>query len=532
MINHPRRSRAAAKAIAALADHNHEGDYSDLLGAVTDTFDASTGPLFTTNAADLFEVYLSNLPAERDVHTCTACRKFVEAFGGLVTIDENGRAVSAFWDADVVPLFYRTAVSAMQREVIRSRVTGPFLSSEPRFGMPKTGTWTHFSATPPRSDIYKHPLLSAGQAMAAKREDFRTVANALADFTPAVLTEALRLLETDALSRSERFVAPVRWLLDLHAGRAGAKDSRIRDNILWRAIAAAPEGYCHPRASMTGTLLEDIAAGLDFADVKRRFDAKMHPLQFQRPQAAPTAGAIAAAEKTFAAMGLAPALERRWARLDEVETIWRPTAPKSEASGKGVFGHLAPKGAPDVVGVSGMPPVTMTWEKFARTILPGALAIQVQVPSHGNFIAMTTAVHADAPPILKWDNPVAWYVYHGGSAATQWGLRAGWCKVEALSLSPTQWGNEPAAYLHDGLVIVLEGAQDSRNESACLFPETLRNELHGVRAVIEAYSKRAKLGDAGGPAASGLHLGKTGGGYTLRVTTATGKTDYRIDRWD
>jgi hypothetical protein len=537
MINHPRRSRARATAAIAMADHDHDADFAALLDSVSATFGASPGPLFTTNAADLFDLYLNNLPDEQGVHTCTACRKFVESFGDLVTIGEDGRAVSAIWRAEGAPPFYRASIKAIQSEVQRARVTGPFLSSEPRYGMPKTGAWTHFSATPPKSAIFKHGLLSPGQAMAAKREDFRTVAAALADFTPPMLTEALRLLESESLARSERFVSPVRWMLDLHTARAAARDSRIRDNILWRAIASAPEGYCHPRASVVGSLLEDIAAGLDFAEVKRRFDAKLHPLQYQRPQAAPAAGAIAAAEKMVEALGIATSLERRFARLDEIEAIWRPLRIEQKDQGGGVFSHLTPKGNAPAPGSLDMPAVTMTWEKFRRTILPSATAIEALVPSHGNFIAMTTAAHADAPPILKWDredarNPVAWYVYHGGSSAIQWGLRTGWAKVEALSLSPAMWGGDPSPHLGEGVVIILEGALDSRNESGCLFPETLRQELHGARAVIEAYSKRATLGDAGGPAACGLHLGKGAAGHVLRVTSATGKTDYRIDRWD
>lgn len=533
--NHPRRSRA--KAVSALAAHNHEADYAALLEAVTRSFDATQGPLFTTNAAGLYETYIAQLAAEQDVHSCTACRRFIETFGGLVSLGDDGRAHSAIWSC-VAPAFYAGSVAAMRKEVDRSRVTGPFYSVERRYGMPKTGAWTHFAVTPPKGSIFKHPLLSPGQAMASKREDFGTVARALADFTPAMLTEALRLLEADALARSERFLGPVNWLLSLHTARAAAKDSRVRDNLLWRAVALAPEGYCHPRSSVVGSLLEDIAAGLAFADVKARFDTKLHPLQYQRPQAAPTAGAIMAAEKFVEQMGIAPSLERRFARLDEIEALWRPTEPKTETRGGGIFGHLSPKGAASPIGAVAMPPVIITWEKFSKTVLPGALAIEAEVPSHGNFIGLTTAVHADAPPILKWDrdaerNPVAWYVWHGGSPASQWGLTAGWRKVPALALMPTLWGDEPSPHLAEGVIVMLDGALDTRMMGNHLFPETLRNELHGVRSVVEAFSKRATLQPPEGPAACGLDLRKGSPlNCLLRVTSATGKTDYRIDRWD
>jgi len=290
---------------------------------------------------------------------------------------------------------------------------------------------------------------------------------------------------------------------------------------------------------MVGSFLEDIAAGLPFPEVKRRFDAKMHPLQYQRPQAAPNVGAIAAAEKLFAQLGLAPALERRYARLDEVETLWTPQECSPKANTEGVFGHLTPKGQSNPSTTLNIPAVTMTWEKFARTVLPTATALEAMVPSHGNFLALTTAVHADAPPLIRWDtedycNPVAWYLWNGGSPASQWGLSPGWCKVVALSFLPTMWGPNPSPHLGEGVVAILDGALDTRRDAGnCLFPETIRQELHGVRAVIEAYSKSATLGEPNGPAACGLDLRKGAAlNCTLRVTGPLGQTTYRIDRWD
>src|SRR5690606_31045341 len=104
-------------------------------------------------------------------------------------------------------------------------------------------------------------------------------------------------------------------------------------------------------------------------DVAHSFAAKMHPLQYQRPQAAPTAGAIAAAERLVEQMGIAPALRRRFARLDEIEALWRPAAePEPAESAGGVFAHLTPKGKIPTRELE-LPATTMTWEKFQRTVL-------------------------------------------------------------------------------------------------------------------------------------------------------------------
>ena len=62
------------------------------------------------------------------------------------------------------------------------------------------------------------------------------------------------------------------------------------------AVAAAPEGFCHPRSAVTASLLEDIAAGMPFDSVRDRFNVKVGPLAYQRPQAPPSEGNIKAAE--------------------------------------------------------------------------------------------------------------------------------------------------------------------------------------------------------------------------------------------
>lgn len=112
---------------------------------------------------------------------------------------------------------------------------------------------------------------------------------------------------------------------------------------------------------MIGTLLEDIAAGMDFATVSKRFASRMPPLQYQRPQALPLAGNIAEAEKLVEKMGIAPSLERRFARLKKSKLFGvRPLNPIKN-SGGGVFSHLTPKGAAPAVGLN-LPSKTMTWQ--------------------------------------------------------------------------------------------------------------------------------------------------------------------------
>lgn len=536
MTPHPNRKRKTATKTAAF--HSHERDYSALLIGVRSSFEATIGnraKLFLTNADGLNELYLDSLPSERQHHNCSACRRFIERYGSLVTIAESGETIPAMWDYEGMPEFYRETFAAIQTRVKKARIVAPFLAKEKTWGTPVTGPWSHIAVTPPTEAIYRERALTAGQAMAAAKENFRTVASALTEFTAPTLDEAIRMLQADTLARSEKFLAPVKWLRALHDRPKG----RLGENILWRAIASAPEGYCHPTASVIGPLLDDIAAGLPFAEIKAKFDAKMHPLQYQRPQAAPTAGNIAASEALVAKLGIAPSLERRFARLDECQSVWRPIGrAKPNAPAEGVFGHLKPKGI-DAIRPIDLPASMMTWDKFSRVVLPTAEQIEISVPNHGRFIALVTAVHADAPPILKWDqdderNPVSWYLYHYGSSAHQWRLTGGsWTKINAIVRNPSMWGTKPMPFLGDGAVIVIEGAADTRTgQGNALFPEVLKEELHGARSTIEAYSKSAAISGIETASACGYHVGKSAAECTLRAFSSGAWTPYRIDRWD
>ena len=519
-------------------------DYDVFLAHVGATFlegCSNGGPLFTTDAEGLWDLYLDSFtdPADRQHHTCHACRHFIQRYGALATIDSDGRVTSAVWFVDGTPEQFRPAVAAMERAVRRAKVTGVFLSSDKVWGTPKTGTWRHLAVRPPASMIVKRALQTPSQVMAEKREDYLTVMRALGEFTAAHLETAVTLLKTDSLYRSEKVLGQAEWLRDLHIAQADADHGgAAKRNVVWRAVATAPAGFCHPRSSMIGTLLEDIAEGKDYGDVSRAFAAKMHPLAYQRPQAAPAAGAIAAAEKVVQHLGAAGALARRFARVDEVQAVWRPTPKKAESTGGDVFGHLQPKGTAQAPAMR-VPAQTMTWSKFEQTVLPTADRVEILAPDHGNYAALVTAVDADAPPILQWDredarNPVSWYVWNGGSSASQWGLRGRhYYDVSAVTLKPSMWG-AGCEHQGKGILFLISDARETRNAGAALFPEILKSEFHGIRSVIEAYSRGASIDGMGEPHAAGLMFTTDGSSWnaTVRVWITGRALDYRLDRWD
>lgn len=509
-------------------------------------------PLFTTDATDLFGFYLnglSNHGGYRQHYNCHACRRFIDRYGGLVTINSETGITEPLlwgsWNETEVPRFFADSVFALSGMVSRAKVTGVFLASEKVWGTPQTGDWSHLSADNPAP--FSSSILNDSQAMAAKKQDYAILCRSLAEFKADDVATAVRVLKADALDRSEKTLAIAEWFLTLHQAIAGVRGSR-RENLIWFVTATAPPGWCHVRTTMIGTLLEDIQSGMEFDTIVGRWSQKMHPLQYQRPTAPPKSGNIEQAEKIVAALGSAGALARRFAgREDILAALWTPKPVPEEAQstgqGGGVFSHLR---AEERRSELELPAVVMTWDKFARTVLPDVLSLECLIP-HGrtSFFAMVTASDPAAPPILQWDglegyarNPASWYFYHGGSEAAHWGLTPGiWVRVNVVCSSPSHW-QAPEKFRHHNemVLLVLEGCKDVRHtHGGGFFPESLRSEYHGVRGVMEAYANRAEIAGKEEGTANGIALQKDNGGdwrITIRVRTANGAALYKLDRWD
>lgn len=510
------------------------------------------GPLFETTADKdaLWQAYLGGIPeARRQHYNCHCCRRFIQTFGGLVTVKDDGRTLPVLWrDATHnCPAFFFQSVLNLYGIVAEAQVAGVFLYGGDTWGFPKTGTWTHLSGVPRPSLIAKGTKLKTlGQIEAERKEDFGIVQRSISDFPLHVVEQAVAVLESESVPQGEVAVGQAKWFRSLLTSLP--LDSRKRSNLVWRAVATAPTGYAHFRSGMLSTLLADLIEGLPFHEVKKRWSDKMHPLRYMRPQAAPTEGQIDAAEKVVEKLGVAASFPRRFAKLEEVlHKLWVPRRPDTPAAqtASGVFAHLRKQAQASPADKVTLPQHKITWEKFARTVLPGALEVYFKVPSHlDQFYGLTTAVNPDAPPIFQWDglegfprNPLSWYVYNNGSSATQWGLsHHSWAKVTAVFLAPFAWHRPELFRQHtDRVMFALEGAKDTRSKGAglALFPSLLKNDLHSVRSVIEAYSNRGSIADPEEGTANGYMFVK-GSSKTPKfyVIAGASASEYEIDRWD
>ena len=496
-------------------------------------------PLFTTSVENLYDIFLANLPEEgRQYYNCNACRNFVNRFGGIVTIIEGGFLLPVMWNFKC-PEFFEKAYHAVRNTIIDSKVTGVFVPETKKLGTPRTGIWTHMHVEVPKKIVYKNKLKTAYQFTSEKKEDFKMLMRALQTYKQSTIVTAVNFLRADAFYRGEKTLGVAKWFLDVK--NEVSVYNKTYANVVWKKVATAPEGFCHISSSMIGTLLDDIEDGLEFDDIKRRFEEKMNPTKYQRPQAAPSAGNVKRAEEIIAKLGLENSLKRRFARLEEIPTIWKPRTFESNYISTGVFAGIKTKESLQEKKPTIIPRITkMTWEKFQRTVLPNANKIELKTKyNNDSYSAIVTAEYPDAPPILLWDseemrNPFSWYLYSGGSSASRWGISGGtYVEVTGITYQPNMW-YEHFNYDGKGVFFILKGCKDRYNSSSALFPEILRKDLREVRSTIEAYSGMHKLSGQYEANACGilLHSSTDEWNCTLRVTTNVGISEYVLDRWD
>lgn len=471
---------------------------------------------------------------------CSTCRKMVEQFGNVVTIYEDGTIVPVMWGdyTDELDSPLAKVHASLNDSVSKQKIESLWYSKESFIGTPcnqaEDGSiWTHMAVDIP-AHLYK--ASDASVFIAESKDRFRTLMaeeTGIHQIPLSVIGTAIKFFKDNELNRSEKFIAAAQFHYNIRESLSDPEKKKGLNSLLWRQLGHSPKGWENVNSTMVGQLYSWIAQGIDLYEIKRRWNERVEGINYQRAKVAPSEQTIKQAEELIAKLGIEPALHRRFARIEEIDCFWKPTAVvEPETQTGGVFSKIKPKNSSTVVREYEYEstPKTVTWEKFVEKILPEVTSMRFKVPHHGNFCAMTTQTHENAPPIMKWDNeekryPISNYVYHNGSHSSQWGLVG-----ESLY---TVTGITSIPSVEEAYVLLLEGCVDSNTKQGiALFPDNIKSELHGVRSVIEAYSNSEQLAGQEEATACGFQVANNGFGITIEVTTPEGKSKYFIDRLD
>lgn len=383
---------------------------------------------------DLWNCYIGSFPSgtnpifrERTEHDCSCCRQFIRAVGNAVAIVDG--EVLSLWDVKMGQHPYQVVADAMA-ELIKSRdICDVFLHYEKSVGTDrnfedddgKVITWEHFHADIPwarnEGRNYFCPKKDLATVLGDKRAHHDVLLRGLTELTQDAVDTVLDIIGQGSLYRGNEYERNVKEFAALKRAFDRLETDRERAIFAWSNFDKVPGSVSKIRNIAIGTLLIDLSAGIDLEDAVRKFETSiMAPSNYKRPTALVSQKMVDAARKAVDGLGLTSALERRYARLDDIsvnDVIFADRASRMAMKG-GAFDGVANKPA-SVKNLDKIEAVPI--DKFISEIVPHVDSIEVFVENKhaGNLVSLVAPIDKAAKPFFKWDNGFSWS-YNGDVA--------------------------------------------------------------------------------------------------------------------
>lgn len=394
---------------------------------------------------ELWDTYLAAFPAgtnnvfrTQTSHDCRYCRSFVKGLGHIVNVVNN--QVITVWDnCDHLAEPYATVARQLAATVRSKPVIKVFRSVEPSYGrLPNTDahnpliTWTHFYGVVGSKHLTNGAYLN---------DSYESLSKGLAEFTVEILTEVIDVIEDcNGIYRGLEFLNKLKAYLKLAQDYTTTPNKNL---FVWENVGSK---VARLRSEVIGTLLADLAKGVDLDQAIRLFGSKMAPGVYKHPTAIATPKMVDAALKTLRDEDLESAIERRHARLSDLsvaDVLWV----NNDASVK-MQDPLRAMLLGETKRVTKVKTTdTLTIQQLLE-LRPTKLELLLKAEHLSRFVSLTAAVHPEVNPLFKWNNHFGWS-YDGNTtdSLTQRVSKAGGNIAAALRCS-LGWYNTDDLDLH------------------------------------------------------------------------------------
>lgn len=411
---------AVAKRFAELAKHT--------------LFRANTTELDETGADKdvLYKTYLgafregdNPIYRERTQHECSCCRAFIRTVGSAVAIVDG--KIETIWDVkiDSEP-GYQHVADVLAQHVRSKGIADLFLHYQRPVGQDKsfeeiveggktkTKTWEHFFVNLPATAVAPKDTIPTrlGDMRESKNVFLRGMSEIGVDITETVL----ELIGQNSLYRGEEHKRSLTAYLALQKKFAKLKTDAAKDLFAWEQATITHPGITRLRNTSIGTLLVDLAKGVELEDAVKSFESKVAPTNYKRPTALVTKAMVEKAKVEVEKLGLTSALQRRFACLEDVSVNDVLFADRNarKAMQDSVFDDLGTSTATTAKDFAKVE--TINIDKFLSDVLPGAnvqpgatsLEILFENKHASNLVSLVAPVDPTAGKLFKWDNGFSW----------------------------------------------------------------------------------------------------------------------------
>lgn len=395
--------------------------YADFVKALKAQFAVmqALGALYTVDVPkdELYDLYLDSFPEgtnlmykERREYDCNCCKSYIRTLGRVVAI-HNGKLVS-IWDVKVGG-YYQVVADAMKARVESSEIRDRFFHFEGRVGTEsnvallengKTKTWTHFHQALPRELVKRGEDIPS--ALGEYRDNATVLARSLKDIDMDSAETVMDLINQGSLYRGdEKKHIVAAFIKAKRAYDKTPEDQRM--NFCWKQSETLGK-LGRFRNDVIGTLMSDLAEGVDLEAAVKSFEDKVSGTNYKRTTALVTPGMIKAAQEKVEALGLTESLARRFAVTSDLTINNVLFADRSAKAQMNVFEQLAAstKNAPK--SLSKVEEISI--DDFINNVLPKADTIEALVEGRlsPNLMSLVAPANAGAPNLFKWDNGFSW----------------------------------------------------------------------------------------------------------------------------
>lgn len=398
--------------------------FSTIQSALAKQFKAMSAKRLFATAVDgtaLWDKYLASFPdgsnpiyKARTEHDCSCCRHFIKNIGGVVNITD-GKIVT-LWDFKVDGP-YQEVVDAMAEYVRGHAIDNVYLHYERMVGTAKSNqlledkktvkSWDHYYVNLPDSAVVKKDQI--GPQSGEFRATHDVMKRGLEEILPSAVETVLELIAQNSLYRGEEQKFALEEFRKLRrVVLQSANVATTLDLFTWERMDSVPQFVSRIRNTAIGTLLTDLSDNMDLEDAVKAFESKVAPTNYKRPTALVTKAMIANAQKTVDELGLATALERRYATLDDITVANVLFADRETKKAMNVFDDLAAGVAVDVKKLGKVEEVSIA--DFIAKILPTAKTVEALFENRhsGNMVSLVAPVDPTAKHLFKWPNGFSW----------------------------------------------------------------------------------------------------------------------------
>lgn len=404
-------------------------DFKEMKTAVQRQFNImKKHPLFriNTDKDTLWEAYLAAFPEgtnpmykERTEHDCQCCKHFIRNTGNMVAIIDD--KVVSLWDTVVNDDAYQVVANALSKIIKEGVINDVYLSVDAKVGTDSTPklledksvlNWDHFFLQLPNKFVVR------GDDIGSKLGEIRTtkevMLRGLTEITLESIDTVLELISQNSLYRGDEQKFVLTEFRKLKTEFIKVADKEV---FCWSRVESLAQSVSRIRGTVIGTLLCDISDGYGLDDCVKSFEQKVAPANYKRPTAVVTKGMIEKAKQTLEELGLTPALNRRYATLEDISinnTLFADRTAKPRMAD--VFDELIQKTASkSVKNLDKVEEVSI--EQFLTNILPQASTVELMFEGNhtSNLVSLIAPVDLTAKTLFKWDNSFSWS-YNGDLA--------------------------------------------------------------------------------------------------------------------